>query len=276
MFFMRLRNHAKWVFVLLAIVFVFSFTVAGVGSGSTGIGDLFGSVSLFGGGTSSSNPIKAAQKQLDKAGNDTAKRAVALRALATAQASKAQTADAEATYVRYLALRPHDAVARQQLGSLYANDAQAQAVQLQPIESDVVQSVPIGPKFVTDPIALAVHQDAISHATDFYKAYSAATRKELRTLALAAASATGSQRGLTLGQLAQDATSGVSAAQNFAVYVAESPAAATAQTDVGSFAGQALAAYKTLLKSQRDAGTRTQIQQRIKELQPFAPAAAGS
>ena len=113
MFFMRLRNHAKWVFVLLASVFVFSFTVAGVGSGSTGIGDLFGSVSLFGGGTSSSNPVKAAQKQLDKAGKDTAKRAVALRALADAQARKSLTADAEATYVRYLALRPNDAVARQ-------------------------------------------------------------------------------------------------------------------------------------------------------------------
>ena len=277
MFFMRLRNHAKWVFVLLAIVFVFSFTVAGVGSGSTGIGDLFGSVSLFGGGTSSSNPVKAAQKQLDKAGKDTAKRAVALRALADAQARKSLTADAEATYVRYLALRPNDAVARQQLGSLYANDANTQAGQLQPILSDVVQSTPSGPKFVTDPIQAAVHQDAVSRATERYRAFSAAARKELGTLALAAAGGKGSQHALTLGQLAQDGTGAVSAAQSFAVYVAESPAAATAQQDVGTFAAQALTAWKTLLKLNQDnAGAKTQIQQRIKELEPYAPAAASS
>ena len=33
LFFSRLRNHAKWVFVLLAVVFAFSFVIFGVGSG---------------------------------------------------------------------------------------------------------------------------------------------------------------------------------------------------------------------------------------------------
>ena len=40
MFFPKLRAHAKWVFVLLAIVFMASFVFLGVGSGSSGIGDL--------------------------------------------------------------------------------------------------------------------------------------------------------------------------------------------------------------------------------------------
>ena len=48
MFFPRLRRHAKWVFVLLALVFALSFVFFGVGAGGTGIGDI-----LRGGGGSS-------------------------------------------------------------------------------------------------------------------------------------------------------------------------------------------------------------------------------
>ena len=36
MFFPKLRKHAKWVFVLLAIVFAGGFVFLGVGSGSNG------------------------------------------------------------------------------------------------------------------------------------------------------------------------------------------------------------------------------------------------
>ena len=53
MFFPKLRAHAKWVFVLLAIVFAGGFVFLGVGSGS-GIGDLLGGNigNLFSGGSS--------------------------------------------------------------------------------------------------------------------------------------------------------------------------------------------------------------------------------
>src|SRR4029450_9721459 len=40
MFFPKLRSHAKWVFVLLAVIFMTSFVFLGVGSGSSGLGDL--------------------------------------------------------------------------------------------------------------------------------------------------------------------------------------------------------------------------------------------
>jgi cytochrome c-type biogenesis protein CcmH/NrfG len=39
LFFSRLRRHAKVIYVLLALVFVFSFVLLGVGSGSNGISD---------------------------------------------------------------------------------------------------------------------------------------------------------------------------------------------------------------------------------------------
>ena len=44
MFFPKIRAHAKWVFVLLAIVFAGSFVFLGVGSGSSGLGDLLSGV----------------------------------------------------------------------------------------------------------------------------------------------------------------------------------------------------------------------------------------
>ena len=40
LFFNRLRTHAKWVFVLLIIVFAGSFVFLGVGSSGLGLGDL--------------------------------------------------------------------------------------------------------------------------------------------------------------------------------------------------------------------------------------------
>ena len=44
MFFPKLRRQAKWVFVILALVFALGFVVFGVGSGGgIGLGDLFNS-----------------------------------------------------------------------------------------------------------------------------------------------------------------------------------------------------------------------------------------
>src|SRR5436305_15230629 len=53
MFFPRLRAQAKWVFVFLAAVFALGFVFFGVGSGSTGLGDILrGNFNLFGNGSS--------------------------------------------------------------------------------------------------------------------------------------------------------------------------------------------------------------------------------
>jgi tetratricopeptide (TPR) repeat protein len=62
LFFSRLRRHAKVMYVLLAIVFAAGFVVLGVGSGSTGIGDLLQG-KLFGGGGGSSTSSQIHDKQ---------------------------------------------------------------------------------------------------------------------------------------------------------------------------------------------------------------------
>src|SRR3954464_2685394 len=51
MFFPRLRKQAKWVFVFLAAVFMLSFVFLGVGSGSSGIGDILDPSQWFSGGS---------------------------------------------------------------------------------------------------------------------------------------------------------------------------------------------------------------------------------
>lgn len=70
LFFSRLRRHAKVMYVLLALVFAGGFVFLGVGSGSTGIGDILQG-HLFGGGSSStSSQIQKAQQTIDRRPND--------------------------------------------------------------------------------------------------------------------------------------------------------------------------------------------------------------
>src|SRR5215211_3642958 len=65
LFFSRLRRHAKVVYVLLAVVFAAGFVVLGVGSGSSGIGDIL--PNLFGGSsTSTSSQIQDKQEAIDR------------------------------------------------------------------------------------------------------------------------------------------------------------------------------------------------------------------
>jgi tetratricopeptide (TPR) repeat protein len=64
MFFPRLRRQAKWVFVLLALVFAVGFVAFGVGSGSSGISDILRGNFFGGGGTSTSSLVKQKQKAI--------------------------------------------------------------------------------------------------------------------------------------------------------------------------------------------------------------------
>jgi cytochrome c-type biogenesis protein CcmH/NrfG len=126
MFFPRLRRQAKWMFILLALVFAVGFVGFGVGSGSTGIGDLFSNGKIFGlggNGSSSSPSVSKAQKEIAKRPND----AQGYRDLATAYQSKNENDLAIAPLERYTQLRPKDQDALRELGGLYL--AQAQVAQ---------------------------------------------------------------------------------------------------------------------------------------------------
>lgn len=133
LFFNRLRRHTKWVYILLAGVFAASFIFLGVGSGSTGIGDLLrGNFNLFGSssGSSQSAGVKSALKQMNQHPNS----AAAWLALANAYQTDGKLDDANTARVHYLKLRPNDTNALQQAAGYYENKAtvkQAEAQQLQ-------------------------------------------------------------------------------------------------------------------------------------------------
>jgi len=64
MFFPRLRNHAKWMFVFLALVFGVGFVIFGVGSSlPSGLGDILRNGGSSGGQASVSDAQKAIKKE---------------------------------------------------------------------------------------------------------------------------------------------------------------------------------------------------------------------
>src|SRR3954454_25296280 len=106
MFFPRLRTHAKWVFVLLIVVFAGGFVFLGVGSGSAGLGDVLqGNWSdIFSSSTSSSATIKKDQKLI----KENPKNYEAYRELASAQAADGKVDDAIATLQQLKSVNPKD------------------------------------------------------------------------------------------------------------------------------------------------------------------------
>jgi tetratricopeptide (TPR) repeat protein len=146
MFFPKLRSHAKWVFVLLAVVFMTSFVFLGVGSGSSGIGDLFQGNwgDLFGGGSGSSAQVEKDQKRIEKNPKDYA----AYKDLAAAQAADGDLDEAIATLGKLKALQPKDIDALTQLAGLYlqkADIARNEAIAVQNATQTVVSPSTFAP-----------------------------------------------------------------------------------------------------------------------------------
>jgi tetratricopeptide (TPR) repeat protein len=111
LFFARLRRHAKWMFVFLALVFAFGFVLFGIGAGGTGLGDILRGSS--GGGDTPS--VSGAREATEKNPND----AAAWRELSTALQTQGDSEEAIQALTRYVDLRPKDAEALRELGGLY-------------------------------------------------------------------------------------------------------------------------------------------------------------
>jgi hypothetical protein len=286
MFFMRLRRHARWMFVLLAVIFALSFAFLGVGSGPGGIGDILNNgLPFVGNGSSVPNVVKEAQKKIHKAEQAPGKKGLAPAVLELARAEQARgtAANAEAAYERYIALRPKDANARQELANVYKKEAEAQYQLLLAVVDGVVRSAPFGSTTLgADPIQASVHQNAVAKASDTYNAYHAAKDKELAALQRTSALARGENRASVLAALGQEAGlndnfGAMRTAYIFSRNVAESPAAATAQSDVQKWARLASDAYTQLLALHKHDSFTKQIKQLIQGLKPFAtPAPAAS
>jgi cytochrome c-type biogenesis protein CcmH/NrfG len=174
LFFNRLRNHAKPVFALLAIVFALSFVLLGVGTGSAGLGDVFNN--LFNRTSSSGASASSLQEKV----RENPKNAAAWRELATALQQEDKTQEAITALTRYTVLKPKDADALVALGGLYqgrANefareylDAQAKqslapAAAFKPAPGSPLATV------LVDPISNGVTESTTKTTTDTYAKY---------------------------------------------------------------------------------------------------------
>lgn len=207
MFFPMLRRQAKWMFVLLALVFGVGYVIFGIGGSGTGIGDVLNS---GGGGTNGAPSVSEALKKVEQNPKD----AQALRVLATAYETGAQTDAAIDTLERYAVLRPKDITALQELAGLYlgeANRRQQEAQQEQYLgsfdASNTIFSQPLelggGQSLGQDPITQAVSTKTNDAVTKAYTAASVALSKAQSTYEKLAA-ATPKDAGIQL-QLAQTA-----------------------------------------------------------------------
>ena len=261
MFFPKLRAHAKWVFVVLAVVFASSFVFLGVGSGSSGLGDLLsGNFSdLFGSSSSSSAQVKKDQARIDKNPKDYA----AYKDLAAAQAADGKLDDAIATLDQLKVRQPKDVEALTQLAGLYlqkADVARNEAIAVQNQVQTVVNPSTFAPGGTTTPLGKA------------YGSFSSPVTSAISTQANEKLNAAYSKLTSTYSQA-------VSAYQAVAAVSPNDPSVqfALAQTaEQASDTKTAIAAYKRFLKLAPEDPTAPAIRQRVKQLKQQTTASVGS
>ncbi len=248
MFFPRLRRHAKWMFVLLAVFMGLGFVLFGVGAGGVGVGDIFrGS-----GGTTQS--ISDAQDETEKNPTDPQ----AWRDLATAHETEGELAEAIAALDTAVQLDPKDPTTFRQLAGLRLARATHRQQDAQMLQAIAVYRAPSqlfpgllgtgGQPVLQDQIAFAV----------------AGSVSERVTAAL------------------QDAST--NAAQAVAAYkrlVALQPNDPNVQLELAQAAQQtgdattAIAAYERFLKLAPDDPSATIVQEQLKQLKQSVAAGAG-
>ncbi len=256
LFFSSLRRHARWVFVLLAVVFAGSFIFLGVGSGSNGLADFLHS--WFNTGGSSGPSIS----KLEARTREEPRNPQALRELATAYETDQRNVDAIRALERYTTLKPQNSDGLQELAGLYQRSLSDLSTQAQAIQAatpvvdrsafEPPASTPFGKAFadpgaLQDPLAQSLSTQISAKFADLQQQASVLQQKLLAT-----------DRKV----------------------VALDPNDPTAQFQLAQVAdgtgdrATAIAAYKRFLKLSPDDPLAAQVKQRLKQLS--SPAKAGS
>jgi tetratricopeptide (TPR) repeat protein len=174
MFFTRLRRHAKWMFVFLALVFGLGFVVFGIGSDQgTGIGDILRDQ---GGATEGSLSVGEAREALA----ENPRSIDAQRDLATALQNEGETEEAITVLTKLTTQAPKEEDALRELGALQLGRAntfsqQAQEAQFlasfQTFDPAFSNSLKLGDSGATlgeDPIQQAISTRANEAITSAY------------------------------------------------------------------------------------------------------------
>ena len=189
LFFSRLRRHAKIVYVLLALVFVFSFVLLGVGSGSNGISDAL--QSFFGQNSGSSVGSQIHDKQ-DAVARSPQNVNLYLD-LAGLYQSDNQEAKALATLQKARQVAPQNLDVINRIASIYGGQAGRAADNYRAVFAGYSQNVvnspgldtssPLGQALTSDPYSQALQtqlNDAYTKVTTAYRRSRASTSRPPR------------------------------------------------------------------------------------------------
>jgi tetratricopeptide (TPR) repeat protein len=255
LFFARLRRHTKWMFVLLALVFGVGFVAFGVGSGSTGIGDILRG--NFGGGSNSvDSQIKSDQKKI-AADPENMQAYVDLAGL---YRQKQDTASAIRTLEQAAKVKPKNVQVLNTLAGLYRNkaeevrnDAQVAynefaAASVSPPGVDANST--LGQALTSDPLSQALKSDYSTAFTKMGTAFSKAENAYKRLAVAAKGTADEVNAQLQLASVARDTYT---------------------LTGQPNDAKLALAAYRRYLKLEPHGVQATLARQTIAQLQAILP-----
>jgi tetratricopeptide (TPR) repeat protein len=249
MFFPKLRAHAKWMFVLLAVVFMTSFVFLGVGSGSSGLGDLLQGnwSSFFSSSSGSSAQVKKDRKRIDTNPKDYA----AYKDLASALAADNKLDEAITTLQQLKSLQPKDVDGLSQLAGLYLRKADVARTEALAVQAEA---------------ATVVNPSSFTPATgDLGKAYQSMTGP----IVSAVQTKVNEKLSAAYSKVTSAYSQAVAAYQDVAKVNPNDPSVqfALAQTaEQASDTKTAIAAYKRFLKLAPEDPTAPAIRQRLKQL----------
>jgi Flp pilus assembly protein TadD len=240
LFFSRLRRHAKVMYVLLAVVFAAGFVVLGVGSGSTGIGDLLQGKLFGGGGSSTSSQIGSKQKAIARSPKDVS---LYLDLAGLYQADQKES-QALTTLRKAEKIAPKNVDILNRLALIYssragrarsvAEDAQILYLSNTTAPPGLDTNSPLGQALASDPYSNALRSKASEAYSKMVTAYSAAEKAYRRVVTTTKGTSEEAGAQLQLASAAQtagDIPTAVTAYQRFLKIAPNDPnAAAVRQT----------------------------------------------
>ena len=240
LFFSRLRRHAKVIYVLLAVVFAAGFVVLGVGSGSSGIGDILQGNFFGGGGSSTSSQIEDKQKAIVRNPQDVG---LYLDLAGLYQADQKES-QALATLRRAETVAPKNIDVLNRIALIHssragrarsvAEDAQILYLSNTTAPPGLNTNSPLGQAIASDPYSDALRSKASEAYSKMVAAYTAAEKAYRRVVAVSAGTSEEPSAQLQLASAAQtagDTQTAVKAYERFLRIAPDNPnAAAVRQT----------------------------------------------
>ena len=250
LFFSRIRRQGKWIFAIIAILFILSTILLGVGTGFGGLQDILAGQSAPGGVSADE-----AREAIRKNPND----AEAYRDLSSALQADAKLDEAVPPLARYVRLSPNDTDARRELAGLYLRQADQWRTRAQIAQIQIQTEAP-GLTFQAPPsskIGQALSNDPLTAAAT--NTWNTQLNEALTKMQTAYTNAVGVYRQLARAE-PQDATVQFELAQ-----------AAEAANDIPT----AIAAYEKFVELAPEDQSAAAVRERIKQLEAAVPAGSG-